>query len=431
MRVLPILWGPITARACPVTALASVIAGLDEDDANAQITRFSRPKLLPWRKLLRRCKPAMASAAQQAPLSQAKYSAELAAAADAVRLASRVCETVQRDLAESEKVDKQDDSPVTVADYAAQAVVAWSLSRSQAATQGTRLCMVAEEDSSSFKEPGSKPMLDRITSLINDVVTKEDSSVKLSPEDVLSLIDLGASEGGPRGRHWVLDPIDGTRGFVGMRQYAVCLGMLQDGQVELGVLGCPNLPQGEVKDEDGGAGPPSRGNQEGIGCLFLAHKGAGAYKAALYGARGIDGVQRIGVHDFAEGGFANARFMESYESRHSDHSFTASVADHLGVTMPPLRMDSQVKYGLLSRGEASIFMRFPPPTYREKIWDHCAGFVIVEEAGGRVTDASGKRLDFSKGRYLELDRGIVAAPPTVHTALLSAVAAVQKAQAAL
>jgi len=30
MRVLPILWGPITARACPVTALASVIAGLDE-----------------------------------------------------------------------------------------------------------------------------------------------------------------------------------------------------------------------------------------------------------------------------------------------------------------------------------------------------------------------------------------------------------------
>eukprot|EP00983_Pelagomonas_calceolata_P112442 1159881-Pelagomonas_calceolata.AAC.3 len=35
MRVLPILWGPITARACPVTALASVIAGLDEGDATS------------------------------------------------------------------------------------------------------------------------------------------------------------------------------------------------------------------------------------------------------------------------------------------------------------------------------------------------------------------------------------------------------------
>jgi len=52
----------------------------------------------------------------------------------------------------------------------------------------------------------------------------------------------------------VLDPIDGTRGFVGMRQYAVCLGMLQDGEVELGVLGCPNLPTDMVEDDDGGAG---------------------------------------------------------------------------------------------------------------------------------------------------------------------------------
>lgn len=34
-----------------------------------------------------------------------------------------------------------------------------------------------------------------------------------------------------QGQHWVLDPIDGTRGFVGMRQYAVCLGLLDGGQV--------------------------------------------------------------------------------------------------------------------------------------------------------------------------------------------------------
>lgn len=66
--------------------------------------------------------------------------------------------------------------------------------------------------------------------------------------------DLGASPGGATGRHWVLDPIDGTRGFVGMRQYAVCLGMLQDGDVALGVLGCPNLPQDTVRDDDGGEG---------------------------------------------------------------------------------------------------------------------------------------------------------------------------------
>lgn len=74
-------------------------------------------------------------------------------------------------------------------------------------------------------------------------------------------------------------------------------------------------------------------------------------------------------------------------------------------------------------------MRFPPASYREKIWDHCAGFVIVEEAGGRVTDAAGRRLDFSKGRYLELDRGIIAAPAALHERLLAAVAAAHAAEA--
>lgn len=49
--------------------------------------------------------------------------------------------------------------------------------------------------------------------------------------------DLGGSAGGPEGRHWVLDPIDGTRGFVTMRQYSVCLGLLQDGEVRCICMG--------------------------------------------------------------------------------------------------------------------------------------------------------------------------------------------------
>lgn len=65
---------------------------------------------------------------------------------------------------------------------------------------------------------------------------------------------------------------------------------------------------------------------------------------------------------------------------------------------------------------------------REKIWDHCAGFVIVEEAGGKVTDGSGRRLDFSQGKYLTLDKGIIAAPPRVHAALLAAVSTVSSKQ---
>jgi 3'-phosphoadenosine 5'-phosphosulfate (PAPS) 3'-phosphatase len=41
---------------------------------------------------------------------------------------------------------------------------------------------------------------------------------------------------------WTLDPIDGTKGFLRGWQYAVCLALLVDARVELGVIGCPNLP---------------------------------------------------------------------------------------------------------------------------------------------------------------------------------------------
>jgi 3'(2'), 5'-bisphosphate nucleotidase / inositol polyphosphate 1-phosphatase len=98
-------------------------------------------------------------------------------------------------------------------------------------------------------------------------------------------------------------------------------------------------------------------------------------------------------------------------------------------------MDSQAKYGALARGDGAIFMRIPNQGYKETVWDHAAGsvvvtgnsstnkmiswtikwlifllypFLIFAEAGGLVKDASGNDLDFSKGRRLDRDRGIIA-----------------------
>lgn len=49
----------------------------------------------------------------------------------------------------------------------------------------------------------------------------------------------------------------------------------------------------------------------------------------------------------------------------------------LGVKAPPVRIDSQAKYGALSRGDGAIYLRFPHKGYREKIWDHAAGTIVV------------------------------------------------------
>lgn len=82
-----------------------------------------------------------------------------------------------------------------------------------------------------------------------------------------------------------------------------------------------------------------------------------------------------------------------------------------------------VKYAAIARGDAEIFMKFARAGYKEKIWDHAAGVVIIQEAGGVVSDAGGRPLDFSKGIYLEgLDRGVIAsAGATLHDKIIRAV----------
>ena len=105
---------------------------------------------------------------------------------------------------------------------------------------------------------------------------------------------------------------------------------------------------------------------------------------------------------------AEARYAESVEAAHSDQSEAGRIAAALGITAEPLRLDSQTKYAVVARGDASIYLRLPRGGYRENVWDHAAGWLIVTEAGGRVSDVDGQPLDFTTGRRMTANRGIVA-----------------------
>jgi 3'(2'), 5'-bisphosphate nucleotidase len=116
------------------------------------------------------------------------------------------------------------------------------------------------------------------------------------------------------------------------------------------------------------------------------------------------------------------RFCESVESGHSAHGDAAAVAGRLGITSPPLRMDSQAKYAVVARGDADIYLRLPTSAdYREKIWDHAAGALIVAEAGGAVTDIQGRPLEFHHGRELVANRGVIVTNGRLHECVLGAV----------
>ncbi|CAI9108926.1 OLC1v1008634C1 [Oldenlandia corymbosa var. corymbosa] len=349
-----------------------------------------------------------ARASVRAAASTMSYDEELAAAKKACSLAARLCQKVQKALLQSDVQSKSDKSPVTVADYGSQAVVSYVLEKE---LPSRPFSLVAEEDSTDLRKGGGEDTLQRITKLVNETLASEGMNNKspLSDEDILASIDSGKSVGGSVGRHWVLDPIDGTKGFLRGDQYAIALGLLDEGKVVLGVLACPNLPLQPLSGQGQQTFPQK------VGCLFFAKEGAGTYMQSL------DGSPPTQVHVSATENPEEASFFESFEAAHSLHDLTSLIAKKLGVKAPPVRIDSQAKYGALSRGDGAIYMRFPHKGYHEKIWDHAAGCIVVTEAGGIVTDAAGNPLDFSKGRFLDLDTGIIVTNQKLMPTLLKAV----------
>jgi 3'(2'), 5'-bisphosphate nucleotidase len=200
----------------------------------------------------------------------------------------------------------------------------------------------------------------------------------------------------------VLDPVDGTKGFLRGEQYAIALALVDSGKVVVGVLGCPNLP---------------RPGERGVGGGFLFHTSAGNGAWAAPVSEGEPNAIRVDRVDDP----ARAIVCESVEAAHAAHSVQAGIARRLGITAPPYRIDSQCKYAVLARGEASVYLRLPrDEAYREKVWDHAAGAIVIAEAGGRVSDLDGNPLDFSAGRRLATGRGIVATNGLLHDRVLKA-----------
>lgn len=324
------------------------------------------------------------------------FEKELTIGLQSVQLAARVCQTVQKQITR-EKLDKKDKSPVTIADFASQAAICRALSQAFPSD-----VIVGEEDSSELKSPENAGFLDQIVAELAKV------GVHGSADEVCQWIDRGAGNGDRR--FWTLDPIDGTKGFLRGEQYAVSLALIIEGRIEVAVLGCPNLPI-------------VAGDAASPGSLFFAVRGAGAYVLPI-DAASLDTTAAKRVTVSGASVWSDARVCESVESGHSSHSRSELIAQSLGIVLPPVRLDSQAKYAVVARGEADLYLRLPTKQdYREKIWDHAGGVLVVEEAGGKVTDVAGKPLDFTHGRELTVNRGVVVSNGRMHDALVAAVIA--------
>lgn len=119
---------------------------------------------------------------------------------------------------------------------------------------------------------------------------------------------------------------------------------------------------------------------------------------------------------------SETRFCEGVEAGHSSHNTQAKIASLLDITQPSVRYDSQAKYAAMALGQAGIYLRLPTSmSYQEKIWDHAAGSVIVEEAGAIVTDMYGQPLDYTQGRTFKNNKGVIVVAKGIADEVLSVV----------
>ena len=322
-------------------------------------------------------------------------SIELDTALCAVARACVAAMGVRKEMAvgASDAIVKEDKSPVTVADFAAQAVVAATLEHAFAGD-----ALVGEESSGELVGDHAATVRARVAKAASLALGRD-----VREAEALRWIDRGASLG-DSDRYWVLDPVDGTKGFLRGGQFAVALALVEQGQVVAAALGCPAY-------EANGLAMP--------GLLLGATLGGGAFELPVHGYQSaVRRPLRVAT------GIARSRWRmcESVESGHTDQGLAASIVAELGIGGASLRMDSQAKYAAVARGDAELYLRLPTrKDYREKVWDHAAGALVVTEAGGVVTDVDGRALDFSHGRALEGNRGVIASVGGDHDLVLAAV----------
>jgi 3'(2'), 5'-bisphosphate nucleotidase len=336
------------------------------------------------------------------------YEREQAVAIRGVRAGARLCRSVRSEIS-PDVLAKRDKSPVTVADFGSQALICRELA--QAFPDDP---VIAEEDSAELKGSQGALILDQVVRHVRAAWNEFDHGAvdRIEGEQVCRWIDHGGTSRYSE-RFWTLDPIDGTKGFLRGGQYAVALALIAGGRVVVAALGCPNLRAREEAEH----GAPD----EPRGLIFRAVRGEGAFVVPAE-CPGMVEPGPVQVWVSREEDPSRARFCESVESGHSAQGDAASVAGRLGITAPPVRIDSQAKYALVARGEADIYLRLPTRAdYREKIWDHAAGALIVSEAGGVVTDTSGRPLEFNHGRELAANRGVIVTNGRMHQAVVEAV----------
>ncbi|EOA85766.1 hypothetical protein ACJQWK_04120 [Exserohilum turcicum] len=352
------------------------------------------------------------------------YTAELRLALRAVHHASLLTKAALRSLSNNVSAEtKADDSPVTIADFAAQALLIAAL-----AAVYPHDAFLGEESADALRQ--NEPLADRVWQLVQQAKDEADAcldakgkdgeqplALPTTKDDMLELIDRGGKgQVTGSGRVWVMDPVDGTATFMQGQQYAVCLCLLVDGVQQVGVIACPNLafavqgPLGQTRLHEDTV------DTDGYGVVLSAVKGQGTFVRTM-DAKGLGAHARhvdlttLPARQPSELNFVEATIGKTSLSQ-AEHK---AVATLLGASWPgTVLWSQQMKYVALALGATDVMVRIPKTLDRfTYVWDHAGGHLLFQEAGGVISDFNGEQIDFANGRKIKGERnwGMIACLP--------------------
>jgi len=319
-------------------------------------------------------------------------------------------------------LEKSDFSPVTVGDFAVQAIITSALH-----DQFPDDTFVAEESADDLRQ--NTALLDQVWDLVEaerelGLNSKVPLRLPSSKDEILALLDLGGKNERSDGPcTWVIDPIDGTKTFMEGTQYAINCALLVNGREEIGIVACPNMASH-------GSGADERYIDTcGHGTLIFARREGGNTSYRSMNPHCPGWGKQYGTHRHGDVPIAleHLSMADSPTYTSTILSLHQEVAKRLGIpssrSWPQnILYSSLMKYAALSVKRVQVVIRiFKYKSWRSNIWDHAGGVLIYEKVGGKVTDLNGKAIDFSKGRKMSENYGLVCAPSSVHAEVLQIV----------
>jgi 3'(2'), 5'-bisphosphate nucleotidase len=191
--------------------------------------------------------------------------------------------------------------------------------------------------------------------IIVDMLTAAFPEIPIISEETVPEVGFES----PAARFWVVDPLDGTKEFVARNgEFAVLIGLVEDGRPVLGVVHGPALgvtyiahgPRTAMRRKNGGQFEPIRAREPASGGVVVVH------------SRSHENSRRLAEY------FTDRPVLERHVC------------------------GSALKFGVLAAGNADFYPRFG--TTME--WDTAAGQAVLEAAGGHVFGLDGTPLRYGK-----------------------------------